>query len=312
MIDRGGEFNILEQELKKLSIQVRRVSSHHPGPSRAESSVKRFSHVFKFLLEGNSSHWKKILGLLMMIINSSYVNPVSGLTALCSMGLGSTETVLGGPALVFKTKDREENKAFWSSGREIMKKILAVMGRHYQCYLGVTRSNIKTIQGLGLKEGSYVYYRSYSQPQKGIVGIKKLFPSFETGKIYKILGKTSALIQGNRTGKIVSRHISDLFRSEVPRIGLELPFTTNLQRRLVEESGRDLICLEDVEREARARDDMVVEQKPQLRIVGGESGTGSQPDERQEKEAETRTKKNVGTRKSRRLAGKKPEYKVLV
>ena len=111
-------------------------------------------------------------------------------------------------------------------------------------------ATINSFDTLGIQPNSMVYYRSYATPSKGIVGFRKLYPKFELGKIHKILGKTSCLITSERTGKLVSRHISDVFAFCPSRYIDNLPFTENLRRRVKEERGDDLE-MEDIARELK-------------------------------------------------------------
>ena len=69
-------------------------------------------------------------------------------------------------------------------------------------------------RALGIEKGSQVWYRVFKHPQL-VDGLGSLMPKWLPGKVEECVSKTSFLIASDATGRLISRHISDLHPAEV-------------------------------------------------------------------------------------------------
>ena len=108
-----------------------------------------------------------------------------------------------------------------------------------------------------------MWFRDFSPPHVMAAGLKTLLPRFNLGKIHAVLGRTSALVRSDRTGKLLSRHVSDLQPfSAALRFSEQDSWEDNEARYWKERRGEDLgLSPRDQHLEQQATKDAVEDER---------------------------------------------------
>ena len=226
--DNGGEFRKMREELALLNVAVRCTNAYHPAGNTCEQAVKRFSKAFRFVLNGDATTWKQRLAYVQIVVNQSLIHPVTKVSPAFALGNGDNAT-FAGPAVVFADERAKDEQLGSRHPMTIMKAIADKLRTHYQAYLSPVSDHRTTFGSLGIVPGTKVFFRAHGSVAKS-PGMAKLFPKFLSGEVVRLNGRTSSIIRSYRTGKLVSRHISDVFRHYSAVAGPEEGFMDSLRR----------------------------------------------------------------------------------
>ena len=239
-VDGGQEFSEIKKQCNLMQISVHVTAAYHPQSNMAEGGVKRFSKVFKLFLNGTPGSWRKSLSYMQILLNTCFTSPHTGLPPYISMGGGQSSGFYN-PYLTFHSEKEPPNPPERSNEAYcIMQRMSEVLRDKYGLFACPYRGSGQTFEGLGITEGTTVYFREFAPAQKGVVGLAKILPKFSIGIVEKLLSRTVAYIRSRRTDRIICRHVTDCVKAVPPRVGPELPFMSHLEQISKEESGADL------------------------------------------------------------------------
>ena len=192
-----------------ISVPVRFVSCGRACANVSESAVGRFSRALKAVLGGDSIlSWTSKLGLVQLVLNSSYIHPHSNRTPL-EMWTGFPYNNLYTPFVLFET---EAEKAMSKLSRDrvaLLRSIVTALREKHKTYISVAVNPDKTINSLNLKVGSKVWYRVFKHPRL-VDGLGSLLPGWLGATIVRVFSKTTVLVESDLTGRLLNRHISDI------------------------------------------------------------------------------------------------------
>ena len=299
--DGGKEWEETKRETALLNISWRTTNSYSPQANLAEGGVKRFSKAFKMILNGDATLWRKRLAYMQIIVNQSLTHPVTKVSPSYSQGCGDNAS-FSGPAIVFADDRTKEERLDKNNPLVIMKEIMKVMQRHFQSYVTPTTDHLKTFGGLGIGPGTRVYYRCHAGLVKNCPGMKKIWPRYLSGVVVRLNGRTSAVIRSYRTDRLLTRHISDVFRHYDAKAGPEYGLLESIRREKEDEDVdfSDKVD-EDKARTEMQKDTTTGEALDEVTPTTPTSVVSSPSDDKEE----TNEQK---PRRSRRLQGQKPEF----
>ena len=211
IFDRGSNFlgDVAYELYLLISVPIRIVTAANPKANHSEPSVGRFSRALKAVVAGDSIlQWKQYLPLIQLIVNSSYCHPISGRTPYELSGCSPYGTIYS-PFVLFETEQEHQMSKLWRDKVALMRAITNQIQKHHKTNLSVARNTEMTKDALELKIGKKCYYRIHGHTNM-VAGLSPLLPKWVTGTIVSFPGKTSLIIQSDVSGKLVSRHLSDV------------------------------------------------------------------------------------------------------
>jgi hypothetical protein len=165
------------------------------------------------------SKWPQFLSYVTFLINSSYRSKKLSLTPFEILGNGITSS-FEGPLLDIGVAEKSELSKFWKDKTVVMAKIADVLRSEYKMALKLTRS-YHNVYTMPVSEGDTVYFRIFKFSTR-LAYLSAIMPRWKLGKVTKILGRTSVVIKDLDTGRLISRHLSDLRLHKVPKSYLNL------------------------------------------------------------------------------------------
>ena len=255
--DRSTAFvNELSKCLYKLgSISHRVVSAYHPQASLAESiSVRPFSKSLRSVMFGrDASEIKRNVKYCQFIVNNLTIHEL-GKTPF-ELLTGSTNSFYH-PILELKDQTLDY-PSFLKKRIEFLQQITDFYLNKYDLYLSQKRPCNHTVSSLGLEVGQKVWVRIFKYG-KNLKYLKSILPKAKLAEITHINGATSLILRDEETGRVISRHLSDVFLVEFTGNFSNLykdSLTSQKEEYLeIEESpiidsrGADLILLENQKR----------------------------------------------------------------
>ena len=209
IFDRGSNFlgDVAFELYLLISVPIRIVTAANPKANHSEPAVGRFSRALKAVVAGDSIlQWKQHLPLIQLIVNSSYCHPVSGRTPYELSGCSPYGTIYS-TFVLFETEQELQMSKLWRD--KVARALANQIQTHHKTNLSVAKNAEMTNDALELKVGKKCYYRVHDHTNM-VAGLSPLLPKWITGTIVSFPGKTSLLIESDVTGKVVSRHISDV------------------------------------------------------------------------------------------------------
>ena len=305
--DRSKSFiNDLSTHLRRLgSISHRCVSAYHPAASIAESlSVRVFSSAIRSTMWGKSpSEMKKFIKYVQFLCNNLLTHPYKHSSPFYM--LTNTENSFYHPVMVKKDATVPFSK-FWDKRMEFMQTVAMHFRDKYDLYLSQLRPNRATVDSKGWKEGQLVWIRIFKYA-KHLKHLKSILPKVKMARVKKIVGATALILEDIDTGKLVSRHLSDVFDVQMTgSFGNLYKDALSSQR---EEMLEDFGGVQDPKQipvfDAAGKDNMLLENKAELENRA-ELGTELNS---KDKEQNDSLKANAGTVKGDSKTKDSLEYK---
>ena len=309
--DWGGNYigKVTRELFHLCGTKVRLVSSRHPRSNHSERSVHLFSKALNSLLIGKSlARWKEILPLVAFYVNSSYSSSFLGQSPFEVNGYGRFSAYFN-PLVIIKDADTSHLEPIWQRKISLMRQIAEAMRKHYKAYLSVARPKLHTCESLGITEGSRIYFKVYEYSNR-LAYFSSLLPKFQSGQVTKIISRTSVLVRNDATGKIVSRHLTDVFPMRpAPLYGNT--YENPLDARIAEEieTERDVVDI-DVDPEKAGMEFQAAAKTAANEELTDPTNLKAPEDAQKEKGQEVDTGKkaeNGEKRRSRRLRKEEPE-----
>ena len=312
--DWGSNFigKVTKELFHLCGTKVRLVSGRHPRSNHSEKSVFLFSKALNSLLIGKSlAKWKEILPLVAFYVNSCYCNAFLNQSAFEVNGYGRYSAYYN-PLVILKDADTSHLEPIWQRKINLMRQIADVMRKHYQAYLSVARPKLHTCESLGITVGSRVYLKVFEYGPK-LAYFSSLLPKFNSGQVTKVVSRTSILVRNDATGKVVSRHLTDIFPMRpAPLYGNT--YQNPLDARIAEEdeTERDVTDLSVDPLEAGREFEAVSRTAENDELIDPTSLSAPEgAGENRQEVASKENPENAEKRKSRRLQNQRPENEGL-
>ena len=211
IMDRGSNFlgDVSKELYNVTSLPICLVSAAHPAANKAEAAVGRFSRALKTVLAGsNILQWKEKLPIIQIVVNASLIHPISGRSPFELSGC-SPYSAIYSPLVLFKTDQEKHLSKLWQDKVALMRAITTQLQSHHKVHLGILRNPAATAAAMNLKKGSKCFYRIHGHTHMA-PGLSPLLPKWSTATVEEIPGKSSFLLRSDVTGRLISRHISDV------------------------------------------------------------------------------------------------------